>query len=117
AIRIGFTVLSVSLWLIAAFTALVVMDGMGGRLLREFSLTLTFAIVVSTVVSLTITPMSCAHYIKEATSDRATWFDRLVEGTLSRLVAFYTRTLRAVLSYPMLTLLVFFATIALTVTL
>jgi multidrug efflux pump len=78
---------------------------------------LTFAIVVSTVVSLTITPMICAHYIKEATSDRATLFDRLVEGTLSRIVSFYEWTLRAVLGFPMLTLLVFFATIALTVTL
>ncbi len=58
------------------------------------SLTLTFAIVVSTVVSLTITPMICAHYVKEATSDNATWFDRTVEGTLSRVVAFYARTLR-----------------------
>jgi multidrug efflux pump len=115
--QIGFTVLSISLSLIAAFTPLIFMDGIVGRLLREFSLTLTFAIVVSTVVSLTITPMICAHYIKEATSDHATWFDRVVEGTLSRLVAFYTRTLRAVLGYPFLTLLVFFATIALTVTL
>ena len=109
--------LSISLSLIAAFTPLIFMDGIVGRLLREFSLTLTFAIVVSTVVSLTITPMICAHYIKEATSDRATWFDRLVEGTLSRIVAFYTRTLRVVLGYPFLTLMVFFATIALTVTL
>ena len=88
-----------------------------GRLLREFSLTLTFAILVSTVVSLTITPMICAHYIKEATSDRATWFDRLVEGTLSAIVRFYLRTLRVVLGFPYLTLMVFFATIALTVTL
>ena len=84
--QIGFTVLSISLSLIAAFTPLIFMDGIVGRLLREFSLTLTFAIVVSTVVSLTITPMICAHYIKEATSDHATWFDRLVEGTLSRIV-------------------------------
>jgi multidrug efflux pump subunit AcrB len=61
-------VLSISLSLIAAFTPLIFMDGIVGRLLREFSLTLTFAIVVSTVVSLTITPMICAHYIKEATS-------------------------------------------------
>src|SRR5436305_11138377 len=61
--------------------------------------------------------MICAHYIKEATSDRATWFDRLVEGTLSRIVSFYTWTLRAVLGFPFLTLLVFFATIALTVVL
>ena len=115
--QIGFTVLSISLSLIAAFTPLIFMDGIVGRLLREFSLTLTFAIVVSTVVSLTVTPMICAHYIKEATSDRATWFDRLVEGTLSRIVAFYTWTLRVVLGFPLLTLTVFFATIALTVVL
>ncbi|SHH23670.1 efflux RND transporter permease subunit [Bradyrhizobium erythrophlei] len=115
--QIGFTVLSISLSLIAAFTPLIFMDGIVGRLLREFSLTLTFAIVVSTVVSLTITPMICAHYIKEATSHNATWFDRVVEGSLSRIVTFYTRTLRVVLGFPFLTLLVFFATIALTVTL
>src|SRR6516162_6401961 len=115
--QIGFTVLSISLSLIAAFTPLIFMDGIVGRLLREFSLTLTFAIVVSTVVSLTITPMICAHYVKAGTSDRATWFDRLVEGSLSGMVEFYTRTLRIVLGYPFLTLIVFFATIALTVTL
>src|SRR5690348_12239233 len=115
--QIGFTVVSISLSLIAAFTPLIFMDGIVGRLLREFSLTLTFAIAVSTVVSLTITPMICAHYIKEATSDRATWFDRVVEGTLSAIVRFYEWTLRIVLGFPYLTLLVFFATIALTVTL
>ncbi len=115
--QIGFTVVSISLSLIAAFTPLIFMDGIVGRLLREFSLTLTFAIVVSTVVSLTTTPMICAHYIKEATSDRATWLDRVIEGSLSRIVAFYTWTLRRVLLYPLLTLLVFFATIALTVVL
>jgi multidrug efflux pump len=115
--QIGFTVLSISLSLIAAFTPLIFMDGIVGRLLREFSLTLTFAIVVSTVVSLTITPMICAHYIKETTSHNATWFDRMVEGALSRMVAFYSRTLQVVLGFPLLTLMVFFATIALTVTL
>ena len=113
--QIGFTVLSISLSLVAAFTPLIFMDGIVGRLLREFSLTLTFAIVVSTVVSLTITPMICAHYIKEVTSGHATWFDRVVEGSLSRIVAFYERTLRVVLEFPLLTLMVFFATIALTV--
>src|SRR6201999_3535960 len=55
--------------------------------------------------------------IKEVTSDRATWFDRVVEGVLSRMVTFYARTLSTVLGFPVLTLLVFFATIALTVTL
>jgi multidrug efflux pump len=115
--QIGFTVLSISLSLVAAFTPLIFMDGIVGRLLREFSLTLTFAIVVSTVVSLTTTPMICAHYIKAVTSDTATWFDRVVEGTLSRMVAFYASTLRVVLDFPLMTLVVFFATIALTVTL
>jgi multidrug efflux pump len=113
--QIGFTVLSISLSLVAAFTPLIFMDGIVGRLLREFSLTLTFAIVVSTIVSLTVTPMICAHFIKTATSSDATWFDRLVEGTLSKIVRFYERTLKAVLGFPLLTLLVFFATIALTV--
>jgi multidrug efflux pump len=60
--QIGFTVLSISLSLIAAFTPLIFMDGIVGRLLREFSLTLTFAIVVSTVVSLTVTPV-LAYYL------------------------------------------------------
>ncbi|ABD88110.1 efflux RND transporter permease subunit [Rhodopseudomonas palustris] len=115
--QIGFTVLSISLSLVAAFTPLIFMDGMVGRLLREFSLTLTFAIAVSTVVSLTVTPMICAHYIRGAVSHNETWFDRLIEGGLSRLVSFYATTLRAVLGYPGLTMLVFFATIALTVTL
>jgi multidrug efflux pump len=58
--------------------------------------------------------MICAHYIKEATSDDATWFDRLIEGALSRVVAFYERTLLAVLNFPYATLAVFVATIALT---
>ena len=115
--QIGFTVLSISLSLVAAFVPLIFMDGVVGRLLREFSLTLTFAIVVSTLVSLTVTPMICAHHIKETLSDRATWFDRTIEGTLSRMVRFYAWTLRAVLVFPFLTLVVFFATIALTVTL
>jgi multidrug efflux pump len=115
--QIGFTVLSISLSLVAAFTPLIFMDGIVGRLLREFSLTLTFAIVVSTVVSLTITPMICAHYVKETMSDHATRLDRIIEGALSRIVSIYERTLLVVLGFPVLTLIVFFATIALTVTL
>ncbi len=115
--QIGFTVLSISLSLVAAFTPLIFMDGIVGRLLREFSLTLTFAIAVSTVVSLTITPMICAHYIKVETLNRETWFDRVVERGLGAIVRFYGRTLKIVLGFPILTLVVFFATIALTMTL
>jgi multidrug efflux pump len=115
--QIGFTVLSISLSLIAAFIPLIFMGGLGGRLLREFALTLTFSIIVSTVVSLTVTPMICAQYIKTGISSTETRFDRFVEGILSRLVTFYERTLRAVLGFPLLTMLVFIATIAVTVVL
>jgi len=115
--QIGFTVLSISLSLVAAFTPLIFMDGIVGRLLREFSLTLTFAIAVSTVVSLTVTPMICAHYIKASGLHRETRLDRIVERSLSGVVRFYERTLRGVLGFPVLTMIVFFATIALTVTL
>ena len=115
--QIGFTVLSISISLVAAFTPLIFMEGIIGRLFREFSLTLTFAILVSMVVSLTVTPMICAHYIKTTVSPDATWFDRLVEGSLSRILRAYERTLHVVLRFPILTMLVFVATIAVTVTL
>ena len=115
--QVGFTVMSISISLVAAFTPLIFMGGIPGRLFREFSLTLTFAIVVSTVVSLTVTPMICAHYIRTGHSDQRNWFDRLVEGVLSPIIRFYAVTLRAVLGFPYLTLLVFIATIALTATL
>ncbi|MGB3867054.1 MAG: efflux RND transporter permease subunit [Xanthobacteraceae bacterium] len=115
--QIGFTVLSISLSLVAAFTPLIFMDGIVGRLLREFSLTLTFAIAVSTLVSLTITPMICAHYIKPASLRKETWFDHVIERSLTRVVRFYARTLKVVLGFPVLTMVVFFATIALTMTL
>jgi multidrug efflux pump len=115
--QIGFTVLAISLSLIAAFAPLMFMEGVVGRLFREFSVTLAFAIVVSTVVSLSVTPMICAHHIREGLSDRATWFDRVVEGVLRPTIDFYGRTLRAVLRFPVLTMLVFVATIAATVTL
>ena len=115
--QIGFTVVAISLSLVAAFAPLMFMEGVVGRLFREFSVTLTFAILVSTVVSLTVTPMICAHHIRHGLSARQTWFDRVVEGGLSRLVEWYGETLRVVMGFPKLTLLVFLATIGLTVTL
>ena len=78
--QIGFTVISISVSLIAAFIPLLFMDGVVGRLLREFSVTLVFAIAVSTVVSLTVTPMICAHFVRAAPSPDATRLDRIVEG-------------------------------------
>ena len=80
--QIGFTVVSISVSLIAAFIPLLFMGGIVGRLFREFSVTLAFAIAVSTVVSLSVTPMICAYFVRSAPSHDATWLDRLVEGAL-----------------------------------
>jgi multidrug efflux pump len=113
--QIGFTVFSISLSLIAAFTPLLFMGGLVGRLFREFSVTLAFAIVVSTFVSLTVTPMICAHFVKHDT--RVTWLDRIVEGALKRVIAAYAASLDVVLRRRGWTLLVALATVAATVVL
>jgi hydrophobe/amphiphile efflux-1 (HAE1) family protein len=113
--QIGFTVVSISVSLIAAFIPLLFMGGIVGRLFREFSVTLAFAIAVSTVVSLSVTPMICAYFVHAAPSRSATWLDRRVDGVLSRMIAFYDRTLAFVLEHRALALIVFLATIALTV--
>ncbi len=105
--QIGFTVVSISVSLIAAFIPLLFMGGIVGRLFREFSVTLAFAIAVSTVVSLSVTPMICAYFVRAAPSHDATWLDRLVEGTLSRTLRFYDRTLAFVLEHNALALIVF----------
>ena len=115
--QIGFTVLSISISLIAAFIPLLFMGGIVGRLFREFSVTLVFAIAVSTLISLSVTPMICAHFVRAAPSKSATWLDRAVEAVLSRLIRGYAAGLEFVLHYRGLVLLLFLATIALTVNL
>jgi hydrophobe/amphiphile efflux-1 (HAE1) family protein len=115
--QIGFTVISISVSLIAAFIPLLFMDGVVGRLLREFSVTLVFAIVVSTVVSLTVTPMICAHFVRAGPSPNATRLDRVVEAVMGWMVAGYMRTLNAVLHHRLLMGVVMLATIAVTVNL
>ena len=113
--QIGFTVVSISVSLVAAFIPLLLMGGIVGRFFREFSVTLAFAIAVSTVVSLSVTPMICAYFVRVPPSRNATWLDRLMEGMVSRMVRFYDRTLDIVLDHRAMTLIVFVATIALTI--
>ena len=113
--QIGFTVVSISLSLVAAFVPLIFMGGIIGAFFREFSLTLTFAVVVSTVVSLTLTPMVCAHFMKAHDHRPPNLLDRLVEGGLARLVGGYARTLRVALRHPWVMVLVMLLTIGLTV--
>jgi multidrug efflux pump len=113
--QIGFTVISISLSLVAAFIPLLFMGGVAGRLFREFSVTLAFAIVISTLVSLSVTPMICAHYVRAAPSSDATWFDRLIEGALSAMARAYGRSLAVVIQHRALTLIGLVLTVALTV--
>ncbi|MGN8159430.1 efflux RND transporter permease subunit [Salinisphaera sp. RV14] len=96
--QIGFTVVSISLSLIAAFSPLVLMSGIAGRLLREFSLTLVFAIAVSALVSLTVTPMICSRFIRRAPRLGETRLDRLLEPALGWLNGVYSASLRHVIN-------------------
>ncbi len=112
--QIGFTVVSISVSLIAAFIPLLFMGGIVGRLFREFSVTLAFSIIVSTIVSLSVTPMICAYFVRQGPSPDATWLDRAVESVLGRMIRFYDRTLTFVLANRLLAVIVFIATIALT---
>ena len=113
--QIGFTVLSISISLVAAFIPLLFMTGLIGRVFREFSVTLAFAIAVSTAVSLTVTPMICAYFVRKPPSPDATWLDRWVERVLRLTLRGYARSLTAVLNHRGLTLLVMAATMAITV--
>src|SRR6266446_3598967 len=112
--QIGFTVLSISISLIAAFIPLLFMTGLVGRVFREFSVTLAFAIAVSTAVSLTVTPMICAHFVRKPPSPVATRLDRVVERVLGAMVRFYARSLGLVLGHRALMLLIMVATTATT---
>jgi multidrug efflux pump len=112
--QIGFTVVSISISLIAAFIPLLFMGGIVGRLFREFSVTLAFAVAISTIVSISVTPMICAYFVKESPSRDATQLDRLMESVLSHMIAFYAWTLSVVLRFRLPTILVMIATVALT---
>ena len=113
--QIGFTVISISVSLVAAFIPLLFMGGIVGRAFREFSVTLVFAIVISTVVSLTVTPMICAHFIRAVPSATETRFDRIVEWVISRMRRAYAASLTVLLEHRILMLVVMAATIGLTV--
>jgi multidrug efflux pump len=115
--QIGFTVISISVSLIAAFIPLLFMGGIVGRMFREFSVTLAFAIAISTLVSLSVTPMICAYFVKAPPSKTATALDRVVEAILSRMIRGYAASLEFVLHYRALVLILFLATIAVTVNL
>ena len=113
--EVGFTVVSMSISLIAVFVPILLMGGIIGRLFREFAVTLSAAILVSLVVSLTATPMMCARVLRPAAEDRPGRWSLAVERLFARLLAFYERTLQWALRHSRLMLATLIGTVALNV--
>ncbi len=115
--QIGFTIVSLTVSLIAVLIPLLFMGDVVGRLFREFAVTLAVTIVISAVVSLTLTPMMCSRILHHDAEERQSHFYRWSEGVFDRMIAFYGRTLRVVLRYQTITLLIAAATLVLTIVL
>jgi hydrophobe/amphiphile efflux-1 (HAE1) family protein len=115
--EIGFTVLSMSASLVAVFIPILLMGGIVGRLFREFAVTLSLAIALSLVVSLTTTPMMCALFLRPVQKEGHNWIYRLSERAFNRLAGAYDSGLRWVLDHQALTLGVTIATVCLNVVL
>jgi multidrug efflux pump len=113
--EIGFTIISLTVSLIAVFIPLLFMTGLVGRMFREFALTLTIAVIVSAIVSLTLTPMMCATLLRHTTAGAenrvSRWFNHMVEASIRG----YGSSLQWVLRHQVLTLLVTLITFAATV--
>ena len=113
--EIGFTVLSISVSLVAVFIPILMMNGIVGRLFREFAVTLSVAIGISMVISLTTTPMMCAWLLKPHSEANHGWFYRVTERFFVFVLALYEKSLRFVLRHQISTLIVTAGTIALTI--
>ncbi|HEY7250939.1 MAG TPA: efflux RND transporter permease subunit, partial [Methylomirabilota bacterium] len=112
--QIGFTILSLTVSLIAVLIPLLFMGDIVGRLFREFAITLSAAILVSAAVSLTLTPMLCAKLLHHRPAHETGRVARASQAVFNRVLALYARTLRVVLNHQPLTLLVAVATLGLT---
>jgi multidrug efflux pump len=112
--QIGFTILSLTVSLIAVLIPLLFMGGVIGRLFSEFAITLAVTIVLSAVVSLTVVPMMCARILRAQAERHPSRFERISEGLFDKTLAAYERGLRWVLDHQTLTLLVALGTVALT---
>src|ERR1700757_4355291 len=113
--EIGFTVISLTLSLIAVFIPLLFMTGLVGRMFREFALTLTIAVVVSAIVSLTLTPMMCSRLLRHTEPHAGNRLTRAFTGLIDGTVALYHSSLEWVLRHQFATLVVTFATLVATI--
>jgi hydrophobe/amphiphile efflux-1 (HAE1) family protein len=111
--EIGFTIVSISISLIAVFIPLLLMGGIVGRLFREFAMTVSLTVVISAFVSLTLTPMMCARFLRPHTGEHGRMY-KIVEAGFDAMVGFYRRTLDVALRFRAITLMVFLATLGLT---
>ena len=112
--EIGFTIVSISASLIAVFIPLLLMSGIVGRLFREFAVTVSIAVVVSAVVSLTLTPMMCSRFLRHEGNSHGLLY-RIIEKGFELLLGGYRVTLDIALRFRLITLLVFLGTVAFTV--
>jgi multidrug efflux pump len=115
--EIGFTVFTISISLIAVFIPLLLMGGIVGRLFREFAVTLSTAVFVSMIISLTTTPMMCAYLLKNERAEKHGRIYMATEKFFDGVLSVYRTSLHWVLDHPTLTLVVLFVTIALNVVL
>jgi len=115
--QIGFTIVSLTVSLIAVLIPLLFMGGVIGRLFNEFAVTLAVTIVISGIVSLTLVPMLCARILRAQADRHPSRFERISEGLFDKTLAAYERGLRFVMARQTLTLIVFLVTVALTVVL
>jgi len=113
--QIGFTIISLTISLIAVLIPLLFMGDIVGRLFREFAVTLAVTILVSAVVSLTLTPMMCARLLHHTPAEKQGRFYRASERAFDKVIAFYGRTLQTVLRFQTTTLLIAAATFVLTI--
>jgi multidrug efflux pump len=113
--QIGFTIVSLTVSLVAVLIPLLFMGDVVGRLFREFAVTLAVTIVISAVVSLTLTPMMCSRILRHNPQEQQSRFYRASERVFKSLIDFYGRTLRVVLRFQTVTLLVAVATLVLTI--
>ena len=115
--QIGFTIISLTVSLIAVLIPLLFMGDVVGRLFREFAVTLAVTIILSAVVSLTLTPMMCSRILRYTPKEQQGRFYKASARVFDGMIAFYGRTLKFVLGYQTITLLVAVATLVLTVAL
>ncbi|PYS40706.1 MAG: acriflavine resistance protein B [Acidobacteria bacterium] len=115
--QIGFTILSLTVSLIAVLIPLLFMGDVVGRLFREFAITLSLTILVSAVVSLTLTPMMCARILRHTKESEQGWFYRVSGRAFDSIIAAYGKTLRWVLRHQTLTQFVTLSTLAATIAL